>query len=304
MSTAAPPPEPTAGAEPLRVGLVGAGPWARFVHAPMLARHPRTALAGVWARRPEAAAELAAEHGSAAAASFDELLGSCDAVAFAVPPDVQAEMGVVAARAGKALLLEKPIALDVDAATRLADAVGEAGVGSQIVLTWRYTEAVRGFLAAVAEAEPIGGRGHFLAGAALGGPFATPWRAEQGPLMDLGPHLLDTLDAALGPVVGLRAHGDRSRWVGLLLEHESGLVSEASLTARSGVAPSRAGVEVHTEAGVIEVDAAAAAGPDAFVTVVDELVATAAGTPHPLDATRGLHLQRLLAAAAADLDAR
>jgi len=290
---------------PLRVGVVGAGPQARLVHAPGFAHDPRTTLAGIWARRPEAAHELASAHGTVACESYDELLDGSDAVAFAVPPDVQAELAVIAARAGKALLLEKPIALDLDAAQRLADAVDDARVGSQVVLSWRYADAVRAFLAAVASCEPIGGRGHFVSGSALGGPFATPWRLEQGPLLDLGPHVIDTLDAALGPVVGVRAHGDRHRWVGLLLDHESGLTSEVSLAARSNVDPARAGAEVYTEEGVIEVDAAAAVGPDDMVaTLVGELVDTARGVPHPLDVHRGLHLQRVLNDAARDLASR
>ncbi|MBV9935452.1 MAG: Gfo/Idh/MocA family oxidoreductase, partial [Actinobacteria bacterium] len=92
----------------LDVGLVGAGPWAQFVHGPMLAAGPETRLAGVWARRPEAADELAVRFGSQAFATYDDLLDGCDAVAFAVPPMVQAELAVTAAQAGKALLLEKP----------------------------------------------------------------------------------------------------------------------------------------------------------------------------------------------------
>jgi predicted dehydrogenase len=289
---------------PVRVGLVGAGPWARMVHAPMLAHHPGATLAGVWARRHDAAEQLAGAHGAHAVDTFDALLASCDAVAFAVPPDVQSELAVAAARAGKALLLEKPIALDLEAAVRLVDAVDEAGVGTQVVLTWRYAGAVRSFLADVAEAHPIGGRGHFISGSVLGGPFATPWRQEHGPLLDLGPHVIDALDAALGPVVGVRAHGDLRTWVGLLLEHASGVVSEASLSAASGIDPSRAGIEIYTATGVVEVDTVAAVGPDAITSIVDEFVATARGTPHPIDVHRGLHLQRVLHDARTDLQAR
>ncbi|HSL58020.1 MAG TPA: Gfo/Idh/MocA family oxidoreductase [Acidimicrobiales bacterium] len=285
----------------LRVGLVGAGPWARFVHAPMLADHPGTTLAGIWARRPEAADDLAAAHGTQGYARMEELLDGCDAVAFAVPPDVQAELAVVAARAGKALLLEKPIALDLTAATRLAEAVGEAGVGSQVLLTWRYTAGVRAFLADLADREPLGGRAQFVSASALGGPFATPWRLEHGALLDLGPHVIDLLDAALGPVVRIRAHGDPNRWLGLLLDHESGAVSEASLSMRSPIDPARATLEIHTASGVVDLDAAAVAGPAAFTTVVDELIETARGVPHPLDVRRGLHLQQLLDAAHRDL---
>jgi predicted dehydrogenase len=291
--------------DPLPVGLVGAGPWAKLVHAPMLARHPGTTLAGVWARRPEAAAELAAQHGTTACATLDELLDRCAAVSFAVPPSVQADLAVQAAAAGKHLLLEKPVALTTEAARRVADAADEAGVRTQVLLSWRYAAPVREFLATVAAGDPpVGGRGAFLTGGALMGPFTTPWRLEHGPLLDLGPHVVDLLDAALGPVTGVKAHGDPLRWVGLLLEHEGGAVSEASLTAHTMVQPPQALVDVYTEAGVVEVNTGAGVGPEAFVTVVDELIRTAAGTPHPLDVHRGVHLQTVLDAALRDLQAR
>jgi len=289
------------GPAPLRVGVAGAGPWARLFHAPALAAHPEVELAAVWARREEAAVEVAAPYGALASTSFDAFLGAVDAVAFAVPPDVQAELAVPAARAGRALLLEKPLALDLDAAQRLADVVADTGVPTQMVLTWRYAPEVRQLLAGLSGAEVLGGRGWFLTGGFLGGMFATPWRLREGPLSDLGPHVVDLLDAALGPVVGIRAHGHPHRWVGLLLEHESGAVSEASLTAYSRLEPPRAGVEVHTTGGVLEVDTTGVSGSAAPV-LVDEFVATArSGRPHALDAARGLHLQRLLARAAADL---
>ena len=285
----------------LRVGVVGTGPWAHLVHAPMFAVHPRTTLAAVWGRRLDAAAEVAGPLGATAHDSFDRFLDEVDAVSFAVPPDVQAVLAVTAARAGKALLLEKPLALDLAAAERLADEVARHGVTTQVLLTWRYRPDVRALLAAVDGAAPFGGRGRFLTDGFLGGMFATPLRLERGPLFDLGPHVVDLLDAALGPVVGIRAHGDPRRWVGLLLDHGGGAVSEASLTGHSPVDGPRAGIEVHTADGVHEVDTAGF-DPAVLTTVVDEFVATAGGRPHPLDVTRGLHLQRLLCRAADDLE--
>lgn len=293
--------EQAATAMPVRVGLVGAGPWAQMVHAPIIGAEPGLVLAGVWARRLEAAAGLAAAYGAVAHATFAALLDACDAVAFAVPPDVQATLAGQAARAGKALLLEKPIGLDLDQAQRLADAVGEAGVASQVFFTWRYAADVRTFLAEAHAAELMGGRARFVSGALRGGPFMTPWRLEQGALLDLGPHVVDTLDAALGPVVGVRAHGDPLRWVGLLLEHESGVVSEASLSASVAIEPFDAGAQVYTPDRTIEVDAVTAITPQTFATVAREFVSTASGTPHPLDVHRALHVQRVLDAAAADL---
>jgi predicted dehydrogenase len=287
---------------PIDVGLVGAGPWAQLVHGPMLAAGPETRLVGVWARRPEAATDVAERLGVRAFDRYDDLLDACQAVAFAVPPAVQASLAVTAAERGKALLLEKPIADDLAGAERLAAAVGGAGVVSVVVLTWRYADAVRSFLTEAAALDATGGRGHFVSGALLGGMFATPWRLERGALLDLGPHVIDLLDAALGPVVGVRAHGSSLGWTGLLLDHDNGRVSEASLCATAAVDPHVAGVSVFGRTGSARVDCATGVGADAFATLRREFVeAVASNTPHPLDVHRGLHLQRLITAAETDL---
>ncbi|MCU1354436.1 MAG: putative oxidoreductase protein [Acidimicrobiales bacterium] len=282
---------------PLPVGLVGAGPWATMVHAPMLAGAPETELAGVWARRPEAAAELAARHRVPARGSLDELFERCAAVAFAVPPAVQAELALPAAAAGKTLLLEKPIAADLDAAERLADAVGAAEVASLVLLTWRYAQPVRDLLANVAGTDLLGGHGTFLSDALRGGPFATPWRLAHGPLLDLGPHLVDVLDAALGPVVHVSAEGDRHGWVSLLLEHESGATSSADLCATLAPGTSRAAIAVHGPDAEHAIDLTSAVTPAVFATVAADLAAAAAGATRGPDVQRGLHVQRLLAQA-------
>src|SRR5690242_15290101 len=113
-----------------------------MVHAPILAAHPETELVGVWARRPEAAEKLAGKHGASPFADYAALLDASDAIAFCVPPNVQAEMAVVAAKAGKTLLLEKPIALDLAAAQELVDAIDGAGVRSVLLLSLRYADPV------------------------------------------------------------------------------------------------------------------------------------------------------------------
>lgn len=288
--------------EPVRVGLVGAGPWAQLVHAPTFAAGPDTTLAGVWARRPDAAAVVAGPNHAPVFEDLDALIDACDAVAFAVPPAVQADLAVRVARAGRAVLLEKPIAADLAGAERLAAAVAENGVVSQVLFTWRYTTAVRRFLDEAAALAPFGGRASFVGSALLGGPFATPWRLEEGALLDLGPHIIDLLDAALGPVTRVRAHGDPHRWVGLLLDHEGGAVSEASLTAASAHEPMLVTTEVFGPTGGTRVDGSTAVDADTFPTVARELAAAVrSGTSPALDVHHGLRIQRLLDAAATDL---
>ncbi len=287
--------------EPVAVGIVGAGPWAGMVHAPALAGSPHTRLAGVWARRHEAAAALASAHGSTPYDRLEDLFDHCEAVAFAVPPDVQAALAVRAAEAGKALLLEKPLAMDLDGARRVVEAVGEAGVVSQMVFTLRYSAAARDFLAGMPRLQPFGGYGQFVSSVLDGGPFATPWRLERGAILDLGPHIVDLLDASLGRVVSVRAHGDPLRWVGMLLEHETGAVSEASVSMAGRGEPPPARVEVFGAGGTAVLDWSAL-DSDAFPRMVAEFAeAVRTRTPHPLDAAHGLHIQQVLARAESQL---
>lgn len=277
-----------------------------MVHAPILAAGPETVLAGVWARRPEAAERLAGRHGAPTFATRRELLDNCDAVAFAVPPDVQAEFAAEAARAGKAVLLEKPIAGSLAGAEALAAAIDEAGVASMVVLSWRYSDTVRSFLDAASAGSWLGGRGIFVSGAFVGdSPFKTPWRLERGPLLDLGPHVLDLLDAALGPIGAVTARGDLHGMVGLLCEHENGVISEAVLSASVPLSPHKAGVELFGPDGDLAIDCVTAVGADAFATMRREFAETVGGSPSAsaaaLDVHRGLHLQRVIASAESQL---
>lgn len=292
-----------------RLGLVGAGPWARMFTGPMLAASRAATFAGVWARRPEAAQDVAAAHGVTAVDDLDELFATCDGVVFSLPPDVQATLAAQAARAGVAVLLDKPVGLDTGQATELAAVIDETGVTSQVILTNRYYDSMRSFLAEAASFDGYGGRASFFGNGCVPGTyFATPWRLEQGGLLDLGPHVLDALDAAIGTIVDIRARGDAHRLVLLECEHEGGRISQAALSATSNQ-PGGLAVEVLGLDGGIGFDAAAFAPEQAraeFATamrrIVDEFVGCIARRePHPLDVHRGLHLQRLIDRAATQL---
>jgi predicted dehydrogenase len=272
-----------------------------MVTAPMFAAGPETTLAGAWSRTSEHAEGLAAEQGVPAFASVDALLDACDAVAIAVSPGAQPDYAVAAARAGKAVLLEKPLAFDVDGARRIADAVGEAGVGSLVVLTYRFNADARSFLDAASSFEALGGRGCFLSGAFLGGPFAQGWRLERGCLLDVGPHIIDLLDAALGEVVEIEASGDVQGWVGITMRHASGATSQASTCCRIE-GDSRTEVELFGPSGTLALDGRAGHRADTFATLRREFAEVArSGGPHPVDVQRGLHLQELLDGAAKSL---
>lgn len=287
---------------PLRFGLVGAGPWATAVHAPAIAAHPGTELVSVWARRRDAADALAKEHGAAVAQRPEDLFADVDAVAFAVPPDVQAELATQAARAGRHLVLDKPIAGSLAGAQRLADEVAAAGVASLVLLTKRYDPAVVEWLTT---ARTAGGwataSATWIGGALLGGPYSnSPWRHEQGAIADIGPHTFDLVDAALGPITDVVAatRSGHDVWH-VLLAHESGARSGALLSIGLPVQPTAIEITLYGTVGRLALPTTETPATACYARMLDELTSMiAAGrVEHPLDVRRGLHLQRIIEAA-------
>jgi predicted dehydrogenase len=285
------------------IGLAGAGRWATEVHAPSLASCPEIRFSGIWSRSDDAAWSLATRYGVPAYRSYDELLEHCQGVSFAVPPAVQPDLAVKAARRDKAMLLGKPMAGDLAGAEDMTIEVDNAGVVSQLALTWRYAFAVREFLNhGRKRTRALGGAGRVVSGTMADSRSAAPWRLERGVLLELGPDLVDLLETALGRVTAIRAHGDPHGWFGLLLEHEEGRFSEASMCATAAVDQPVAQVEIFGSGGAAEVDCVAAVGPETYTTMFREFAdAIDRDAPHELDVHRGLRLQQLLEAADTDL---
>ena len=157
---------------------------------------------------------LAERHGALAEPDLDAVLGMVEAVAIAVPPDVQVDLACRAAERGCHLLLEKPLALSVAGADRVVEAADRAGVRSVVFFVRRFVEpSATWFDEVVVPGEWHAGSVTWIA-SIFGGnsPFGeSPWRKQHGALWDLGPHALAALLPALGPVedvVAVRGHGD------------------------------------------------------------------------------------------------
>ncbi len=216
----------------MRFGLVGSGPWAHKVHGPGLGSAPGVELIGVWGRSPAKAASLAQSLGVESFVELDSLLDQVDALAFAVPPDVQVELALRAADAGKHLLLDKPVAIDPAQARELAQVADAADVASVVFFTDRFTDSGAAWFEQVQGSTWLGGDVRWLAALdAPGSPYAdSGWRREQGALWDIGPHALATLVGAIGPAAGILAVAGKGDLVHLVLTHVSGATSTATLS--------------------------------------------------------------------------
>jgi phthalate 4,5-cis-dihydrodiol dehydrogenase len=112
----------------LNIGVVGLGRGFMLM-APTLRADPRCRLVAAADPRPEAQARFASEFGGHAYGSAQELCGdpAVEVVYLASPHQHHAEQAVAAARAGKHVLVEKPMALDLDQCAAMIAASREAG---------------------------------------------------------------------------------------------------------------------------------------------------------------------------------
>ncbi|GJD47787.1 Myo-inositol 2-dehydrogenase [Methylobacterium crusticola] len=104
--------------------VLGCGRIGRM-HALNVARHPRATLVTCYDKFPETARAAAAETGAVAADSIEAALAhpEVQAVLIATPTDTHVDLIVAAVRAGKAVLCEKPIDLDMARVDRCWNAI-------------------------------------------------------------------------------------------------------------------------------------------------------------------------------------
>jgi predicted dehydrogenase len=296
---------------PLRFGLVGTGYWARITHAPALAAAPDIELGAVWGRSAEAAAALAGAYGATAYSGDGDLgafLDAVDGVAFAVPPDVQAPIAMAAARAGKHLMLEKPLATSLSGADELAAAIAGSGVASVVFFTLMFRADIRVWLAEVtARGGWMGGLTTWF-GSSLeeSSPFNTPWRREKGALWDIAPHAVSLLWATLGPVTAVTADAGPADVSHLILHHQGGASSTVTVTQHGGEAASGFETYLWGPSGRSAVPSGDTGALAPLRTALSELVANirSGRSAHPCDAAFGRDVGHVISEAQRQIDAR
>ncbi|MDD9878949.1 MAG: Gfo/Idh/MocA family oxidoreductase [Magnetovibrio sp.] len=200
------------------IGIVGTGHGAR-VTAPAFLADPRSRIRGFAAARADSAAQAAAELGCEAYVHWRALIDdpAVDAVAIATPPAVQPEIAVAALEAGKAVLMEKPVAADVAAAARVEAAAAASGGANLIGFIFPEVPsfaAARDMLAggAIGEIERVDVDWRVLT-------YANQHRLESwktradgggGTLFNFGAHVLFYLEWMAGRVETLRAALDKA----------------------------------------------------------------------------------------------
>ncbi|TDB80001.1 Gfo/Idh/MocA family protein [Micromonospora sp. KC721] len=190
-----------------RVALVGAGGVARR-HARLLSGFEDVELLGVTDVARDAAAELTGTYGGRPFTDIDELLAAGpDAVYVCVPPFAHGPVEEAVIAAGVPMFVEKPVAVDLDTAERVAALVQEKGLLTAVGHHWRYLHVVEQARQLLAD-RPV----RMVNGAWLDTVPPVAWwpvrERSGGPVVEQAAHVLDLVRALVGEVVEVTAYGD------------------------------------------------------------------------------------------------
>jgi predicted dehydrogenase len=215
--------------------------WWSDVLADAAGRSGSLRIVSCYTRSPDKRQAFAAKYRCDAAPSYESMLadGRIEAVINTTPNSAHLETTRAAARAGKHVFLDKPIANTVAEARALTDSCREAGV----VLALGYQRRRESHFRWVREQIDGGQFGTLVNAEAnisrdrLGKIDLTSWRYTAagmpgGVMLQIGIHYTDVLEYLMGPVKNVSARvaqlvlpGDNPDVASLILEHANGALS-------------------------------------------------------------------------------
>ena len=192
-----------------KIGIVGTGATVSIAHFHALgyAADPRAEVSAVFDIRSDAAAKFAADHNLNAkvCSSLEELIDSCDAVDICTPNFLHCSQAETAMRAGKDVLIEKPVGISLEECQHLYDLSLECRGKQMVGMVYRFANPVR--KAAELTRDELGqiysvvswAGGRRLADERI----PIEWRMRRatsgfGALADFGSHLIDLADFTAG----------------------------------------------------------------------------------------------------------
>ena len=207
------------------IGIIGPGGISQSVHIPGFQLCSEAAVTAVAGRRKEQVAAVGDRFGIPHRfTDWREVIRhpEVDAVVIATPPHLHHEIAVAAAKAGKHVLCEKPVAVNAGQVEEMTRAAESARIRHMIAFTFRFSPGLRYLADLVRE-------GHFgqvrqwrachFGNSQLDPRTPMNWRhrraeAVAGALGDMGVHLIDLAHWLVGPIMTVAAFGatfDRTR---------------------------------------------------------------------------------------------
>ncbi len=198
----------------IRCALIGYGNAGRWIHAPLIASTPGLALAGVCSRDAGRRGEAVSDWSCATWPDYPAVLADAavDVVVLATPTAAHADQAQAALAAGRHVVVDKPVCLDLATLDLLSEAERISGRTLSVFHNRRWD----GDFTTVRRLLQAGSLGRPLVIEMAWGAFGRPrgWRANPeeggGRIYDLGTHMLDQMCQLMrsAPIsVHARVHG-------------------------------------------------------------------------------------------------
>jgi myo-inositol 2-dehydrogenase/D-chiro-inositol 1-dehydrogenase len=125
--------------KPIGIGILGGG-YAGNVHAENLSKDPRAKLVAICESRSDEARLFSCRYNTRAYAAYQDLLSDpeVEAVYITTPNALHSQQAISAIKAGKNVFCEKPMAITLEGAKEVLEAVRGSGVKYQIGLSRRF----------------------------------------------------------------------------------------------------------------------------------------------------------------------
>jgi predicted dehydrogenase len=244
---------------PPRLALIGAG-WIMDYHARAVIEHPGAELVAASSWREPSLAKLAERHGiPRTTTDWRELAADpeVDAVVVGTPNALHAPQAVAFLQAGKHVLVEKPMARNLEEADAMLAAARASGARLMVAHCWRFHPDVLALRARVAAGElgevvktrSYGVHAHW----GPSGWFTDPELAGGGALLDMGVHAIDTTRFLLGDPLPARVFATvATRYGGYAVDDDAVVLVRWSDTTSSIIEsgwwqPHLGGLEADTE---------------------------------------------------------
>ena len=193
---------------PVRIALIGSGAVSDYHHVPGIRLDPRAELVAACDADALLLERRKSDWGiDRVSTDFREIVNDpdVDAVIIATPNFTHQEISEVAAKAGKHIMCEKPLALNASQVRSMYEAARDAGVVHMTAFTYRFAPSMI-YLRHLLKSGALGEPRHFRSQRFLDLP-ETSWgwrqytdKAGAGDLFDMTIHRIDFAIDLLGPI--------------------------------------------------------------------------------------------------------
>ncbi len=193
----------------LKIGIVGSGSIAN-THIKSINEVPNAELVAIYSRNKETVQKMADTYNIQAYTDYQDFLTNAgiDMVVILTPSGTHADLGMAAAKAGKHVVVEKPIDISIEKTNQFIEACKNANVTLSCIFQHRFDEAVQDVKKVLNEGEF--GQLNFGAARTMiyrsqeyydSGAWRGTWELDGGgALINQSIHYIDLLLYVMGPV--------------------------------------------------------------------------------------------------------